>query len=82
MVRYNDLFEIYLSNTSNISWFRTGKFKGCGFYKNFSTGEWLCLEWHNYYKEPAGSFCQKIMKAGALESDTQLVRRYGMSSGN
>lgn len=77
-VRYNDLFEIYLASTGNSSWFRTGKYKGCGFHKNFSTGKWLCKEWYHYYKEPAGSFCQQMMKAGALVNDLHNVRYYEM----
>jgi len=78
VVRYNNLFEIYLSSEGNNSWFRTGRYKGCGFFINYQTKKWRCNEWHYYYQGEPGSFCQKIMGAGALLSDSMNVRRYEM----
>ena len=76
MTRYNDLFEIVLFPNGVISHFRTGKYKGCGLMIDFQTGEWKCREWHHYYKGTAGEFCQKVMQAGALESNQGNVRTY------
>ncbi len=75
-VRYNNLFEICLVSSGNQAWFRTGKYKGCGFSLNYKTKKWYCSEWHYYYKGAADSFCRKIMGAGAKESDSYNVRRY------
>ena len=77
-VRYNDLFEVYLTPAENSSWFRTGKYKGCGFWINFQTRKWSCMEWHYYYQGPAGGFCQKIMGAGKMSADSGNVRQYPM----
>ena len=74
-VRYNNLFEIRLSNDGMISSdFRTGKYKGCGI--NWQDGTFYCKEWYSYYKEGAGSFCRQIMKAGELKKDKGNVRYY------
>ena len=79
VVRYNDLFEIYLlTSANNDAWFRKGSYKGCGMRTNFLEGKTYCLEWTYYYKAPAGSFCQKIMGAGELVGSSDSERRYAM----
>ena len=78
IVRYNDWFEIYLGPTGNTSWFRTGKYKGCGFSVNYKTKEWYCKEWPYHYQGAAGSFCQKAMGAKTLSNTSAGVRYYKM----
>ena len=78
VVRYNDLFEIILTTAGNVSWIRTGKYKGCGFGCNFKTGEWTCREWYYHYKEEEGSFCQKIMGAQAKSKEKDRVGTFPM----
>ncbi len=78
LVRYNDMFEIYLTTDGNVSSFRTGKYKGCGLNHNFKTGNWVCKEWHYYYKGPEGSFCKQIMGTGNYYNDERNVRTYKM----
>ncbi len=78
-VRYNDLFEVYLSQTGTIAWFREGKYKGCGLFINFKTGKWSCLEWNFQYKGTPGSFCQQVMGAGPLTTTAKNVRYYTLA---
>ena len=78
VVRYNDMFEIYFTPNGNQSWFRNGKYKGCGFSRNFKTGNWVCQEWHHFYKGPEGSFCKQIMGTGNYYKDESNVRIYKM----
>ncbi len=75
-VRYNDLFEVFLDPTGSTTWFREGKYKGCGWYLYFKTGEWRCMEWYIWYKGTPGSFCQQVMGAGPLIVNEQSVRKY------
>ena len=78
--RYNDDVELVLNYTGgngNLALFRKGKYKGNGFYTNMN-GKIYCMEWFHYYKETAGSFCQKVLGAPALSITESNVRYYAM----
>ena len=75
---HNDLFELRIHSGGTANYFLKGKYKGCGIYIDFQTGEWTCQEWHHYYTGTQGAFCQKIMKAGAMIRDQSNVRNYPM----
>ena len=80
VARYNEQFELvlnYITANGNLAFFRTGKYKGNGFYTNLN-GKTYCIEWYAYYKETAGSFCQKILGAPTLSFDEGNVRYYAM----
>lgn len=75
---HNDLIEVRIHPGGTANYFLKGKYKGCGIYIDFQTGEWTCQEWHHYYKGTEGEFCQKLMKAGAMTVDQANVRNYPM----
>ena len=76
--RHDDWVEIRIYNGVNVAYFISGKYKGCGLEINYKTGVWHCREWPTYYEGVAGSFCQKIMKAGERLADQGDVRVYAM----
>ena len=78
IVRYNNLFQIVLIPTGTLSFILDGKYKGCGISANFKTEEWKCVEWYYYYKDPAGSFCHKIMGTGETFTTGGNVRDFLM----
>ena len=75
---HNNSLELRLYQSGNASVFLSGKYKGCGVYVDYKTNQWHCWEWYSYYTGTAGSFCQKVMKAGNFVADEGSVRKYAM----